>query len=104
MVALEGNTDDGRVLDDRYEYGVAVVRNLYILEQPGGIEVFQRRIERGCIELAVRRGVKIRADGIGTDMPVAGHRDRGILRPRRGRISACSGQKKYRQDCRKNGG
>ena len=100
VVALEGDADEGRVLDDRYKHGIAVVRDFHVLEQPGGVKPFQRRIERDSIKLAACRGMKIRADRIRADVPVARHRNCGIHRVRCGRI----GQNEYRQDYRKNGG
>ena len=75
FVALEGEPIDGRVFHDRDKNAFAVARNLDVFKKAGGVEALHRRIERCGIERAVRRGMKLRADHVGIDVPVAGDRD-----------------------------
>ena len=78
LLPSKASDPDRRIFDDLHQDAIALVRNLHVLEQAGGIEALERRIERRGIEVSVGRGVKIGADHIGADMPIAVNRDQGI--------------------------
>ena len=75
FVALEGEPPDDRIFRDGDEDTRALARNLHVFEQAGAVEALDCRIERGGIECAVSGRVKMRADHVGVDVPIAGNGD-----------------------------
>jgi hypothetical protein len=55
------------------------VRNLHVLEKSGLIQALERRIEFGGIEPVAGNGMEIGSDLIGTDVPIAGNCNKGIV-------------------------
>ena len=71
FVAFESEPLDGRIFHDGDEDARAVARNLHVFEQAGAVKALDCNIERGGIECAVGGRVKMRADHVGVDVPVA---------------------------------
>jgi hypothetical protein len=74
-VALEGQPLDGRIFHDRDQDVRAVAHDLHVFEQAGAVKALDCRIERCGIEGAVGGRMKMRANHVGVDVPVAGDRD-----------------------------
>jgi hypothetical protein len=69
-----------------------------VLEQAGGVERLQRRVDLGGIELFARGDLEIRADRVGFDAAVALHNNRVRSRAgfrRRGKCRSGSQAKQY---------
>ena len=75
FVALEGEPPDGRIFRDGDEDTRALARDLHVFEQAGAVKALDSSIERGRIECAVSGRVKMRADHVGVDVPIAGNSD-----------------------------